>query len=266
MNAATDFDLGPLTWVKGEISLALERATEALSQFREQGDMTQLKFCRTHLHQVHGALSMVGLDGVTQVSETLDRLLASLEEQGATPASPALAVIQSAIAALHQYLDGLLVGEPHQPLRLLPTYQALMAVLGKPANPADLFFPDLTLRPPKRPVVAMAQAERLALIHAGRNQFQKGLLAWLRQPAGSAASQDGLLKMQDAIRRIEGTQTSGSIRAFWRGALGLVTALAHGESKGGDVRPVCARIDLQIRRLLNGNFGVAERLLRDTLY
>ena len=53
MNAATDFDLGPLTWVKGEIDLALERATEALQQFREHGDATQLKFCRTHLHQVH---------------------------------------------------------------------------------------------------------------------------------------------------------------------------------------------------------------------
>lgn len=30
MNAATEFDVGPLTWVKSEIDLALERAGEAL--------------------------------------------------------------------------------------------------------------------------------------------------------------------------------------------------------------------------------------------
>jgi chemosensory pili system protein ChpA (sensor histidine kinase/response regulator) len=30
MNAPTDFDIGPLTWVKSEIDLALERADKAL--------------------------------------------------------------------------------------------------------------------------------------------------------------------------------------------------------------------------------------------
>ncbi len=34
MNAATEFDVGPLTWVKSEIDLALERADQALQQSR----------------------------------------------------------------------------------------------------------------------------------------------------------------------------------------------------------------------------------------
>ena len=66
MNAATEFDLGPLTWVKAEIDLALGRAEQALSEYQLSGDTTRLKFCRTHVHQVYGALSIVGLDGVTQ--------------------------------------------------------------------------------------------------------------------------------------------------------------------------------------------------------
>ena len=33
MNAVTDFDVGPLTWVKSEIDLALERAAQTLDQF-----------------------------------------------------------------------------------------------------------------------------------------------------------------------------------------------------------------------------------------
>lgn len=268
MNAATDFDLGPLTWVKGEIDLALERATEALQQFREHGDATQLKFCRTHLHQVHGALSVVGLDGVTQLTDALETLLGALESGAVSPPTRALPAIQDALAALRQYLDDLMAGEPNQPLRLLPTYQTLAAALGKrPANPTDLFFPDLNLRPPKRPAgVPLTQEERLKLIRSERSRFQKGLLAWLRQPEGSSASNDGLTLMQEALRRIEATQISPSARAFWWAALGLVTALAHGASRAGDARSLCARIDLQIRRLLEGNPGVAERLLRDSLY
>ena len=80
MNSPTDFDIGPLTWVKSEIDLALERGDKALQQFtaslaEETGDLTQLRFCRTHLHQVQGALTIVGLDGVTQFSEALASLL-----------------------------------------------------------------------------------------------------------------------------------------------------------------------------------------------
>ena len=41
MNAATEFDLGPLTWVKGEIDLALERAEEALGHYVANADVTQ---------------------------------------------------------------------------------------------------------------------------------------------------------------------------------------------------------------------------------
>ena len=49
MNAATEFDVGPLTWVKSEIDLALERADQALQQYTNSlaagsGDLTQIKF------------------------------------------------------------------------------------------------------------------------------------------------------------------------------------------------------------------------------
>ncbi|WP_303785348.1 Hpt domain-containing protein [Azovibrio restrictus] len=268
MNAATDFDLGPLTWVKGEIDLALERATEALQLFQQQGDATQLKFCRTHLHQVHGALSVVGLDGVTQFTEALESLLQALENGEVADPEATQNVAREAFATLRQYLDDLLAGEPNQPLRLFPVYQAVATARGsKPASPTDLFFPDLSLRPPKRPAgVPLTQEERIRLIRSERSRFQKGLLNWLRHPDGSSDSLDGLTLMQEALRRIEATQISPSARSFWWAALGLVTALAHGAGTAGDARALCARIDLQIRRLLEGNPGVAERLLRDCLY
>ena len=89
MAATTDLDLGPLSWVKGEIDLALGRAHEALGRFAgNPGDSAQLKFARTHLHQAHGALSIVGLDGITQFTEAIEQLLSDVEagQVAATPA------------------------------------------------------------------------------------------------------------------------------------------------------------------------------------
>lgn len=81
MVAVTQFDVGPLNWVKNEIDLALGRAEQALQQFGDTGELTQLRFCRTHLHQVQGALTIVGLDGVTQFAEALEAILEEVEAQ-----------------------------------------------------------------------------------------------------------------------------------------------------------------------------------------
>ena len=88
MSPAHELDLGPLTWVKGEIDLALERANSALAEAGSAPDSaSKIKFAQTHLHQAHGALSIVGLDGLTQFSEQLDRLLGEMagEQIPATP-------------------------------------------------------------------------------------------------------------------------------------------------------------------------------------
>ena len=175
MNAATEFDLGPLTWVKGEIDLALTRAVEALVQHELNGDATQLRFCRTHVHQVNGALSIVGLDGVTQVTESLEALLSALEEQRLQFTAEISITLTQAIAAIRKYLDDLVAGEPNQPLRLFLVYSVLATARGlSSCNPADLFFPDLSLRPPKRSVpVAPLSAEQLhTLLKAERGRFQ----------------------------------------------------------------------------------------------
>ena len=266
MNAATEFDLGPLTWVKGEIDLALARATEALGQHESSGDATQLRFCRTHVHQVHGALSIVGLDGVTQVTESLETLLTALEERR-LPLSEAISTtLSQTLAALGKYLDDLVSGEPNQPLRLLPVYQALAAARGQgEANPGDLFHPDLSLRPAKRAVpVAPLSAEQLqTLLKSERARFQKGLLAWLTH---SAEPHVALENMRAALDNIEAIQESPPVRTFWWVALAFVESLFDRPTADVESRQLLARIDTQIRHLLDGSINVAERLMRDVLY
>jgi chemosensory pili system protein ChpA (sensor histidine kinase/response regulator) len=266
MNAATEFDLGPLTWVKGEVDLALQRAEEALGQFEAGGDVTQLKFCRTHVHQVYGALSIVGLDGVTHVAESLEALLAQFEEGRQTPDASAIAALRQALTAMRQYLDDLMVGEPNQPLRLLPVYRSLAAARGVPvSHAADLFYPDLSLRPPRRaapPVLAPEQLKQT--LKTARMAYQKGLLRLLTNPA---ESEHGRQMMRDALAGIESLQDTQAARAFWWVALAFLDALADpvlGEDAA--VRYLCSRIDAQIRRLLSGSSNVAERVMREALY
>ena len=267
MNAATEFDLGPLTWVKGEIDLALDRAVEALGQHELSGDATQLRFCRTHIHQVHGALSIVGLDGVTQVIESLEGLTGALENKRLQSTAEVFATLADAIEAIRGYLDDLIAGEPNQPLRLFPTYSALAKARGIEAcNPTDLFYPDITRRPPRYavPVAPLTPEQLLTLLKSERARFQKGLLAWLKHTADPHVA---LEHMRTALDNIEATQESPSARAFWWVSLAFVESLFdHRGEADAESRQLLARIDTQIRRLLQGSRSVAERLMRDVLH
>jgi len=54
MSVETEFDLGSLTWVKGELDNALEAARAALADWNGE-DSNPLKAAAAHLHQVYGA-------------------------------------------------------------------------------------------------------------------------------------------------------------------------------------------------------------------
>ncbi|HJW04424.1 MAG TPA: Hpt domain-containing protein, partial [Azospira sp.] len=264
MTAVSEFDVGPLTWVKGEIDAALDRADKSLQQALAgaEGDLTQIKFGRTHLHQVHGALAIVGLDGVTQFTEALEGYLADLEQQQLVVDAGAVDLTRRGLQAIRHYLDDLLNGEPNQPLRLLPLYREVLQARGSErVNPTDLFFPNLEVRPPRRAAVALPPVELAQRLRAARGHFQRGLLTWFK---GDRA---GLNEMRAALEAIEATQDVPAARAFWWVALGFIAAVADGTAGAdADIKQLCARIDAQIRRLIEGSRNFAERLMRDALY
>jgi len=266
MNTAAELDVGPLTWVKGEIDLALERALEALERHVPEGDdATQLRSARNHLHQAHGALSIVGLDGVTRYSEALEQLLEAVEAGELDYDAQAADAARQGIAAIRHYLDDLIAGQPDQPLRLLPALRQIARARHQPEPaPSELFFPDLSLRPPRRdrePQPLTADELRIRGKRA-RTAFQRGLLKWLKDD-----DLHGVVEMRNALAIIESTQVQPSARAFWWAALAFLDAIAAGSIPGSvPLRRLGARIDIQIRKLIEGSRTVAERLMRDTLY
>ncbi len=261
---STQQDLGPLIWVRGEIDLALMRAAEALGDAEHQAGAEQLKFAQTHLHQARGALAIVGLDGLTHFCDALEQLFADWHGGRITTTQGATALAQRAISAVRAHLDELVAGGEDQPMRLMPLYRDLMALRGESVVvPSELFFPDLTLRPPApaQPSPALSPLDRARALRNARSQFERGLLRFLRD------DREGLPQMRQAIGVIEQMQSVPASRAFWWVCGALTEGLAQGAIRGDFfIKRLCARMDVQMRRMLEGSRGVAERLMRDSLY
>src|SRR5438552_7830024 len=263
-DTAPEFDLGPLSWVQGEIDHALSRGVEALAAFKTSPrDATALKHARAHIHQAAGAIQMVGLDAVTAYTDELERQLTRIEELPPPEVEAACDLVDRACRKLKIFLDELVGGANPVPLKLFPEYELMQQARGvKAAAPTDLFYPDLS---PRAPRIASAKAvtpKKLpSYLVKQRRLFQRGLLAWLR------GDEEGARVMRDAVQGIEDVQTHSAQRSFWWtvGAL-LESIVEKGVESGFGVKQLCGRIDLQIRRFVEGSAKVADRMRREVLY
>ncbi len=263
-DTAPEFDLGPLTWVQGEIDQALTRGLDSLAAFRNApDDLTTLKHARMHVHQAAGAIQMVGLDAVVAYTDEIERHLARLEEMPRDEVGPTCDAVDRACRKLAIFLADLTNGAPPIPLKLYPEYEALQRSRGiHAATPTDLFYPDLSPRAPKTSTRDVVPANKLpSYLVKQRRLYQRGLLAWLRGDGEGAKS------MREAIADIEDATSQGSLRAFWWTVGALFEAITeHGLESGFGVKQLAARIDLQIRRVLEGSAKAADRLRREVLY
>jgi chemosensory pili system protein ChpA (sensor histidine kinase/response regulator) len=263
-DTAPEFDLGPLTWVQGEIDQALARGLEALAAFKAApSDPTTLKHARTHIHQASGAIQMVGLDAVTAYTDELERQLQRLEATSPSEAEAGCDLVDRACRKLRIFLDELVGGANPVPLKLFPEYELMQQARGlKAAAPTDLFYPDLSPRAPRIATAKTVTAQKLpSFLLKQRRQYQRGLLAWLN------GDDEASRVMRDAIQGIEDVQTHSSQRSYWWtvGAL-LESIVEKGVESGFGVKQLCGRVDLQIRRFVEGSAKVADRMRREVLY
>ena len=260
-----EFDTGPLSWVMAEIRETLSRTRsvvqEALGQSADNR-AASLHQAKQSLHQAHGALQVVDVDGVGIVTETVEDLLDRLEAGQMELTAEIVQVIASACDAVVEYLEELLAGEPYQPVRLFPYYRSLLESRGaERIHPADLFFPNLSIRP------VLPDAQPVPVNYRElRQQYEHLLLTFLKSE-DSATEMAYAAAMAGIVAQVESAQETQQARAFWR----VIRVFAEGAASGRIghevyVKQVFARINLHIRRLANGQTAPAERLLRDCLF
>jgi chemosensory pili system protein ChpA (sensor histidine kinase/response regulator) len=261
------FDTGSLSWVMIEITEALNRSRalvdEALKHDPE-AQATALRQARAYLHQAHGALQIVDIDGVSVLTDAIEKMLDCALE-GKPAFSEAMAQSYgSACIAIVEYLEELLAGALHQPVRLFPYYKLVLQVCGNDkAHPSDLFFPDTAIHPQLPAAGNTALAVDFASV---RQRFERALLPFLRSTdaAGERLAASGMAAL---VAEVERAQASPDARRFWWVLRGFVEGVASGDIPVEIyVKQLFGRINLQFRRLADGAQGAVDRLARDALF
>jgi len=253
-----------LSWITAEVDQALEHVRDSIAKFSASPDETDsLGICPEHLHQVSGALRMVGLSGATRFCEAIEGSFTGAN--GARPSSASIGVIDRAVLALKQFVDDVARGEANVPLRLFPVYRELAKLQGKSdSSEKELFFPDLTPPAPSHPSPwTLATNELAPFVQAQRARFQRGLLAWLR---GQAAGLEDMRQALDALYQV--SPQLPEPRALAWVAIGLIDGLLDApqpEWQAG-AKVLCNKLDFHMRDLAAGSQAVNDPLLREILY
>ena len=262
------FDIGPLSWVKAEIEHSLaETRTHLETLATNPADAKAAKYAATHLHQVTGALTMVGLGAATRFNEEIEKLVGSLESDpnARAQAPQRIATALTATASLSAYLDSLMAGEPDRPMLLARAYLEVNKARGATdAAETDLFSPDLSLAMmmPDN-TVALPKPEMLAdAIKQRRGMYQAGLLKLLRDKDMVG----GAREMRNATLAIEALQVTSPTVSFWYAASGFFDAVASNPTEAGTLAvQLFGKIDQQIKLLVDGVQKIPEKLFRDIL-
>jgi chemosensory pili system protein ChpA (sensor histidine kinase/response regulator) len=251
-----------LSWITAEVDQALTQVRDQIARFASgAADAAVLQPCPAHLHQVAGALRMVGLAGATRFCEAIEGSF--VRHEGKPPSGAALGVIDRAILALKEFVDGLEHGQANAPLKLYPVYRELETLQGKlETSERELFFPDLSPATPLHSKPKTLAPEKIAAhVQKQRVLFQRGLLAWLRQ-----STKAGIDDMRRALNQLHKVAAQlPEPHAVWWVAGGMIEALEHPQTAEwvAQAKALGNRVEKQMR---DGSPTVSEALLRELLY
>ena len=265
MRLQDDIDFTTLTWVKSELDETLKQARNALEAYVEDPtDASQMRFCATYLHQVQGTLRMVELYGAAMVTEEMEHLASSLQNNEVGDRDDAYTVLMRGIVQLPDYLERLQSGHKDIPIVLLPLLNELRAARGeKGLSESVLFSPDLSRPLPDAaagPSGPMPELELRQMAGQLRSQFQMSLLKWFRND-----DPDANLQRMIAVcdRLVALTFQEEGRRVFWV-ASGVLDALRNKKlDASAPLKQTVGRVEREIKRIegeigkCNGKLGNA---------
>ena len=222
-------DLGPLAWINDEVRRSLESTVKALLRYSrdveaakasdlEAIDTTGIRVAKQYLHQVRGALQMVGVD---QAAELVGLMEEAAQRFAAKPhlcTEKSVALMEKTSFALLEYLSHVLKGRNVSFVALFPQYKEMQAFTGvERVHPADLWHGDQAQQEPLTPAVAALPLDRSA-----RERLDSDMLQIIKS-ADSRAAQD----LTAVCLGLAQGQTQKPLKLFWKVAAGFFDALAY---------------------------------------
>jgi chemosensory pili system protein ChpA (sensor histidine kinase/response regulator) len=134
-----------LDWLVHEISETLKEARQSLESYVENpSDTSRIRFCLTHIHQVHGSLQMVEFYGAAMLANEMEQLTQSMIAGRVSNATEAQEVLMRSILQFPIYLEQVKQTRRDNPLIVLPLLNDLRAVRGESLlTDTKLFMPNL---------------------------------------------------------------------------------------------------------------------------
>lgn len=235
-----------LDWIKGDLLETLNEARIALDDYAELGgDETRLRACLTGLHQVHGTLVMLELEGVTRLADHLEQLAQAMHDSKVDDMGSAGQVLMQGILELPGYLDELQHGGTDSAVPCIPLINEIRALLGM-VPLADASAIRLHSGADERAIARFESingAEKVARI---RSAYQSVLLQILKGEDRTSAITI-LGKVAVGLAKVcEGTPLERQWRAFGEFVASLDTAQGALEA---EAVKLLRRIDVEIKSL-----------------
>lgn len=263
-------DLSALAWVHDELRRTLEGAQKILRRaLREStsraaslspgadGQAPLMLQARGQLHQVVGALEMIGLPAAARFVHGYEVAVQRLTQTPNSFDTDALAILERAGYVVMDYLRRQLAGQDISPLALFPSYQEMMALAGvQRAHPADLC--SVVVSSPEPGELAATATPLQAGVDA-RAIMERELLASLRGRNGTAPLQ----RMSDLCASLA-AGTQGRLAEVWHLASAFFEAQATGRLAADDFsRRMASRLLAQLRASERGVNDTPDTLIQD---
>ncbi len=174
-----------LDWVLGEISDTLKEARQSLEAYVEDPkDSTRIRFCLTHIHQVHGSLQMVEFHGAALLAEEMEQTAQAIMDNSVVSIPEAQEVLMRGLLQLPIFLEHVKSNKEDNPMRVMPLLNDLRAVRKQSyLSETNLFCPDLSsvgvVEGEKHPVV-QDRAKLAQVLKKLREMYQFAAASVLR--------------------------------------------------------------------------------------
>lgn len=262
-----------LEWVIRDIKDTLAQAQRALDAYeRDSGDVIQLKFCLTYVHQVYGSLHMAGFHGGAMIASEVEALAQSLLDDAVPHKKEAMDVLQKAIVELPAYLESALETKTDQPSLVFSLLNDLRATRGANfISECALFSPKLdyayTLKGVKHPIVQDQQQFKLMLSKL-RQMYQVAAASVIHKK-NVEENFAYLSKVSQRLEKLlQGTQRLALWEIFSAFIIGLQKNII---SDNASIKKLLRELDGELKLLVDGGVvsldtPTSEELIKNFLY
>ncbi|MFT7526314.1 MAG: chemosensory pili system protein ChpA (sensor histidine kinase/response regulator) [Arenicella sp.] len=258
MSAYSTIDRETLKWVKTEVEATLQRSRDALQEFANSDDKSELSHIITHLHQIDGSLQMLELKSLSTLINESERLAEGFTDPDSSISkSSFVTLVEAAFTSLEESLKYIQQGVAENSIQIVELINQIRAVRDLDAIEISyLFSPMIDVYPPameRQPISDDLYRQRAAVLRA---RFQAYLLKWLRDDDASALNSIGVI-----AEKLLNMSTFGAVSRLWWVVMSYVDYAKNNELHN---RGVHGRIFREIDDLLRNLVRQGESaLVRD---